>query len=74
MPYALKADAGPNEVWIVVVFHREQAYVANAGSPEQHQRYREMMQYPATKPERRGGKVLSPRAHALSPMDPTPRR
>lgn len=32
-------DTGGDEAWAVAVFESEEAYRANASSPEQHQRY-----------------------------------
>ncbi|MBI2864165.1 MAG: hypothetical protein HYX94_06335 [Chloroflexi bacterium] len=56
--YGYEMDANPNEVWLAVVFESKEAYVANANSPEQHQRYLEMMAYLEAEPEWHDGGLL----------------
>lgn len=57
--YTYQTDANPNEVWLVAVFESKEAYRANAKSPEQHQRYLEMMKYLEAEPEWHDGEVIS---------------
>jgi quinol monooxygenase YgiN len=38
--FIMKADADPREFWLVAIFDSEEAYRANADSPEQDEFYR----------------------------------
>ena len=55
---AYRADTNPNEVWLTVVFESKEAYLANAESAEQNQRYNEMMTYLENAPEWHDGEVF----------------
>jgi heme-degrading monooxygenase HmoA len=54
-----RADAGDGEYWLAVVFESREAYRANADSPEQDARYREMRALLAADPEWNDGEVVS---------------
>jgi heme-degrading monooxygenase HmoA len=41
--YAYRMDADPNDYYLAVVFESREAYVANADSPEQDTRYRQLL-------------------------------
>lgn len=56
--YLFKADSDPNELWMVAVFESKEAYVANARSPEQHQRFLDIMQYLEAEPEWHDGEIV----------------
>ncbi len=58
MTYIYRMDANPNEYYLAVVFDNKQAYVANADSPEQDARYREMLQYVEGEPEWHDGEIV----------------
>jgi quinol monooxygenase YgiN len=51
-------DADPNEFIMVAVAESEEAYRAIAESPEQHERFLEMMQYLEAEPEWNDGAVI----------------
>ena len=53
-----RSTADPREYWLAVVFRDEQSYRANASSPEQDQRFREMMQHLEAEPEWHDGEVV----------------
>ena len=52
-------DADPNEFIVVAVAESEEAYRASAESPEQHERFLEMMRYLAAEPEWNDGQVVT---------------
>lgn len=52
-------DTGDDEVWGVAVFESEEAYRANASSPEQHQRYLAYRALLKADPEWHDGTVAS---------------
>jgi quinol monooxygenase YgiN len=56
--YAFQTDADPNEVYTIAIFESKEAYMANAGSPEQDARYREMLQWLEGEPEWHDGEVV----------------
>jgi steroid delta-isomerase-like uncharacterized protein len=56
--YVFQADADPGEVWLVGVFASEDAYWANARSPEQHARYTELRRLMTADPEWHDGVIL----------------
>lgn len=53
-----RSDADPNELYLAVVFESEQAYRANADSPEQHQRYEQFRALMDADPEWHDGHVI----------------
>ena len=56
--YVYRMDADPNIFYLVVVFESRESYVANAQSPEQHQRYLEMVSLLDGPPEWHHGEIL----------------
>jgi heme-degrading monooxygenase HmoA len=56
--YVYQMDNDPNEVYVVVVFDSKESYFANADSPEQSERYGEMMKYLAGEPEWHDGEII----------------
>ena len=56
--YVYRTDANPNELYLVVIFESEQAYKANANSPEQHARYEAYRSLLAADPEWHDGHVI----------------
>ena len=52
-----RSDRDPNEYWLAVVFDGKEAYMANAGSPEQHQRYQQYRALLEADPEWHDGEV-----------------
>ncbi|MGD8517218.1 MAG: hypothetical protein PVJ23_04635 [Anaerolineae bacterium] len=56
--YAFQMDDNPNEVYTIAVFDSKEAYVANAESPEQDKRYREMLQWLEGEPEWHDGEIV----------------
>lgn len=57
--FVYRAEEDPDECWLAVLFESRDAYVANADSPEQDQRYRRMRDLLAADPEWHDGEVLS---------------
>lgn len=53
-----KMDQNPEEYYLAVVFTDKDAYVANANSPEQDARYREMVALMDGEPEWHDGEVV----------------
>ncbi len=56
--YVYRSDADPNELYVSVLFESREAYVANAESPEQDTRYRELRQLLEADPEWHDGEVV----------------
>jgi quinol monooxygenase YgiN len=56
--YAFQMDDDPNELYMVAVFESKEAYVANAESPEQDERYRKMLQWLEGEPEWHDGEII----------------
>jgi quinol monooxygenase YgiN len=56
--YVYQMDNDPNEFYLVVMFDSKESYVANANSPEQHQRYQQMMEMMAAEPEWHDGEIV----------------
>jgi heme-degrading monooxygenase HmoA len=52
-----RSDRDPDEYWLAVVFESKEAYTANAGSPEQHQRYLQYRALLEADPEWHDGEV-----------------
>jgi heme-degrading monooxygenase HmoA len=57
--YVYRMDNEPDVYYLAVVFESKEAYVANANSPEQDARYREMRELLATDPEWHDGEIVS---------------
>ncbi len=57
--YVYRMDADPNEYYLAVVFESKEAYFANANSPEQDARYRQMLELLEGGPEWHDGEVVS---------------
>jgi quinol monooxygenase YgiN len=56
--YVYRMDNDPSEYYLAVIFSDKDAYVANAKSPEQDARYREMLQYLDGPPEWHDGEIV----------------
>jgi heme-degrading monooxygenase HmoA len=56
--YAYRMDSDPNEFYLAVVFDSKESYRANAESPEQDKRYREMLPLLERAPEWHDGEIL----------------
>jgi quinol monooxygenase YgiN len=56
--YIYRLDNHPNEYMIVVGFENKEAYVSNANSPEQHQRFLEYRKLLEADPEWHDGEVI----------------
>ncbi len=57
--YMYKMDSDPNDYYMAVIFENKEAYTANAESPEQDARYREMLKSLASEPEWHDGEIIS---------------
>jgi quinol monooxygenase YgiN len=53
-----RLDGRPDEYLLVVAFADKASYQANAGSPEQHQRYLELRELLAADPEWNDGEIV----------------
>jgi heme-degrading monooxygenase HmoA len=56
--YTYRMDADPNDYYIAVVFASKEAYWANAQSPEQDARYRQLLPLLEREPEWRDGEII----------------
>jgi heme-degrading monooxygenase HmoA len=56
--YAFQMDDDPDEVYTVALFESKEAYVANADSPEQDKRYRQMLKWLEGEPEWHDGEIV----------------
>ena len=56
--YVYRMDSNPQEAYLAVIFDSKQSYIANAESPEQDARFREMMQYLEAEPEWHDGELV----------------
>ena len=56
--YAYRMDADPQEYYLAVIFESKEAYHTNAQSPEQHQRFEQMMQLLEGEPEWHDGEIV----------------
>lgn len=65
--YVFRTDANPNELYLVVIFESEQAYRANATSPEQHKHYEQYRALLAADPEWHDGHVVDVFQHMAAP-------
>lgn len=57
--YVYRMDADPNDYYMSVIFESKEAYMANAKSPEQDVRYREMLTSLQSEPEWHDGEIVS---------------
>jgi quinol monooxygenase YgiN len=57
--YVYRMDNEPNIYYLAVAFESKDAYVANANSPEQDARYREMRELFESDPEWHDGEIVS---------------
>ena len=53
-----RSDRDPNEFFLAIVFESKEAYVANANSPEMHQRYLRYRELLTADPEWHDGEVI----------------
>jgi quinol monooxygenase YgiN len=53
-----RMDADPLECYLAVTFVSKEAYVANANSPEQHERYLQYRELLAAEPEWHDGTIV----------------
>ena len=53
-----RLDEDPNELLMAVVFESKEAYRANAESPEQDARYREMLELLEREPQWQDGEIV----------------
>lgn len=58
--YLYRQDRNPEEFYMAVLFESREAYLANAGSEEQHQSYLRMRALMADDPEWHDGEVSGP--------------
>lgn len=57
--YVYRMDSDPREIYMAVVFDSKEAYDRNADSPEQDQRYREMLELLEGAPEWHDGEITT---------------
>jgi len=58
--YVYQMDKDANEVYVVVMFESREAYMANADSPEQNERYMQMREMLDGDPEWHDGEIIFP--------------
>jgi antibiotic biosynthesis monooxygenase (ABM) superfamily enzyme len=56
--FIYRMDADPNEYYMAVVFDSKESYVANANSPDQNNRYEEMLALLESAPEWHDGEIV----------------
>jgi len=56
--YAYRMDADPNDYYLAVIFASKEAYWANARSPEQDARYRQLLPLFEREPEWHDGEIV----------------
>ena len=56
--YVYRMDNDSSEYYLAVIFTDKDAYVANANSPEQDARYRQMVEYLEGPPEWHDGEIV----------------
>lgn len=56
--YIYQMDTNSREFYMTVVFESKESYVANANSPEQHQRFLQIMSVLENEPEWHDGAVV----------------
>jgi quinol monooxygenase YgiN len=57
--HVYRMDGDPTEFFLVVAFANKEAYVANANSPDQADRYRHYRELLAAEPEWHDGEIVS---------------
>lgn len=57
--YIYQTDADANELYVAVLFESKEAYIANAHSPEQTQRYEQYRELLTAEPEWHDGEVIA---------------
>ena len=62
--YYFKMDTGTDEFYLVAIFRDRETYLANAESPEQHERYLQFRSFLVADPEWHDGTIIS----ATGPM------
>jgi len=58
--YVYQMDADPNALMLAVIFTDKEAYMKNAGSPEQNARYEQMLALLESPPEWNDGEIVYP--------------
>jgi hypothetical protein len=58
--YLYQMDQDPDEIYLVVIFRDKASYFANADSPEQNERFLEMMTCLAEEPQWHDGEIVYP--------------
>jgi heme-degrading monooxygenase HmoA len=58
--FLYRMDSEPDVYYLVVVFRDKESYFANAGSPEQHERYLRLLTVLSAEPEWHDGHILYP--------------
>jgi quinol monooxygenase YgiN len=56
--YVYRMDDDPNTYYLAVLFKDKQSYLANAQSPEQNERFQEMVKHLTSEPEWHDGEVV----------------
>ncbi|HET7093825.1 MAG TPA: antibiotic biosynthesis monooxygenase [Thermomicrobiales bacterium] len=56
--YVFRTDADPTVAYLAVGFESKAAYLANAGSPEQHERYLRLRALMTADPEWHDGEII----------------
>jgi len=56
--YVFRMDADPDVCYMCVVFESKESYFANAGSPAQDARYRQILSYLVGEPQWHDGEVV----------------
>ncbi|MBZ0300423.1 MAG: antibiotic biosynthesis monooxygenase [Anaerolineae bacterium] len=56
--YIYQMDRDSDEYYLAVIFESKEAYLANAQSPEQHERFMKLMQVLAVEPEWNDGEIV----------------
>lgn len=64
--FVYRMDNDPNECYLAVVFRDKASYVANAESPEQDARYRQMRELMESDPEWHDGEIIYASAFAAA--------
>ena len=57
--YYFQMDRDPEEFFLVAIFRDKESYVANANSPEQHERYLQFRSFLVDDPEWHDGFIVS---------------
>lgn len=63
--FLYRLDAEPNIYYLVVIFRDQESYVANANSPEQHERYLKLLTVLDAEPKWHDGHILYPLSLAV---------